>query len=167
MVERQIVSRIFRIEAGEQAEEIEILRYIKYSNYNRYSGGGSGGVPKFNYHLLTGTNAETLELGSAYQANISGDDDKPVTIPDTTETGQLILVARESNGDDTGNVVISVTAGSSTRIRTPDNQVATSYTLGNSGSNQIQAVLLMSSENSAGDAEYLAIQLGEHSDIPS
>ena len=131
------------------------------------SGGGSGGAPKFNYELLTGTNAETLALGSAYQVNISGDDDKPLTIPDTTETGQLILVARESNGDDTGNAVISVAAGSSTRIRTPDNQVATSYTLGNSGSNTIQAVLLMSSENSAGDAEYLAIQLGEHSDIPS
>ena len=41
------------------------------------------------------------------QVNISGDTDKPLTIPDTTETGQLILVARESNGDDTGNAVIN------------------------------------------------------------
>ena len=134
------------------------------------SGGGTpgtGGAPRFEYELLDGTNSENLELGHAYQVNISGDTDKPLVIPDTTETGHVIIVARESNGDDTGNAAISVVAGSNTRIRTPANQVVTTFNLGNSGSNVVQAAMFISSQNSAGDAEWLAIQMGDHRDIPS
>ena len=137
----------------------------------RYTGTGGGtGIFEIKWKIqsLTGTNAETIsDFGTAYFVNIANDNNKPLTIADPTEEGQVIRVVRRSNGDDTGNVVISVAAGSSTRIILPDDSVNTSYTLGNSTSESRQAVDLISVSNGTSGYNYETVQLGNHIDIPT
>ena len=123
-------------------------------NWIDLTGGGSGGTAKGHFigsTYLSGSSAVTLSVAQSRNklvyVNISGDSDKQITLPQTSDfnDGDSITIYRESDDDDIGNVVIN-RAGSDSIID-QGGSILTSYTLGNSGSNLTSGVTLTSFNN--------------------